>query len=384
MKRILLILTAGLLACCTAVAQRLPGGANPDHYALSVNMNFPNNTYDGEETIHLTLTKPSNTITLNALEIDFHEVTITAAGQTQTAKVSSDTKNEMATFNVDNPLPAGAAKVHIKFTGHLNDKLRGFYLSTYKGRKYEVSQMESTDARVAFPCFDEPGYKATFDLTAIVDKGDTAISNGEIVSDTPGPGDKHTIKFSTSPKMSSYLVALTVGDWKCVSDQTDGVKVSVCTVPGKENLTQFPLEASKYILHYYNNYYGIKYPLPKLDNIAVPDFQAGAMENWGAIIYRETALLVDEKTASVGLKQDVADTIAHEMAHQWFGDLVTMAWWDDIWLNEGFATWMTPHPLEAWKPEWNVNLDDVSATGGALSVDSLANTRPIHQAADTP
>src|SRR5271166_677147 len=383
MKRILLVFAAGLIVCSAAVAQRLPGGANPDHYALTVTMNFTNNTYDGDETIDLTLSNPSNTITLNAVEIDFHAVTVTAAGQTQTAKVSSDEKNEMATFTVDKQLPAGRAKVHIKFTGHLNDKLRGFYLSTYKGRKYEVSQMESTDARVAFPCFDEPGYKATFDLTAIVDKGDTAISNGEIVSDTPGPGDKHTIKFSTSPKMSSYLVALTVGDWKCVSDQTDGVKVSVCTVPGKENLTQFPLEASKYILHYYNNYYGIKYPLPKLDNIAVPDFQAGAMENWGAIIYRETALLVDEKTASVGLKQDVADTIAHEMAHQWFGDLVTMAWWDDIWLNEGFATWMTPHPLAQWKPDWLEGQQVADNTQRALSVDATQNVRPIHQAAET-
>src|SRR5271169_1265118 len=383
MKRILLVFAAGLLACCTAVAQRLPGGANPDHYALTVNMNFSNNTYDGDETIDLILTKPSNTITLNALEIDFHEVTITAAGQTQTAKVSSDTKNEMATFNVDNPLPAGAATVHIKFTGHLNDKLRGFYLSTYKGRKYEVSQMESTDARVAFPCFDEPAYKATFDLTAIVDKADTAISNGEIISDTPGPGDKHTIKFSQSPKMSSYLVALTVGDWKCVSDHTDGVKVSVCTVPGKENLAQFPLAASKYILHYYDNYYGIKYPLPKLDNIAVPDFQAGAMENWGAIIYRETALLIDDKTSSVGAKQGVAGTMAHEMAHQWFGDLVTMKWWDDIWLNEGFATWMTPHPVEQWKPDWMVDQGVVSGTANSLNGDSVQNTRPIHQAVET-
>ncbi len=165
-------------------------------------------------------TKPTNTITLNALEIDFHDVSITAGGQTQTAKVSTDDKNEMATFTVDKQLPAGAATVHIKYTGHLNDKLRGFYLSTYKGKKYLVSQMESTDARVAFPSFDEPSYKATFDMTAIIDKGDAAISNGEVVSDTPGPGDKHTIKFSTSPKMSSYLVALTVGDWKCVSDHT--------------------------------------------------------------------------------------------------------------------------------------------------------------------
>jgi len=383
MKKLLLVLAAGLLACCPAVAQRLPGGASPDHYALTVNINFPTNSYEGDETIDLKLTKPSDTITLNALEIDFHEVTVTADGKTQTAKVSSDTKNETATFTVPKQLAAGPATVHIKYTGHLNDKLRGFYLSTYKGRKYEVSQMESTDARVAFPCFDEPAYKATFDITAIIDKGDTAISNGEVVSDTPGPGDKHTIKFSQSPKMSSYLVALTVGDWKCVSDHTDGVKISVCTVPSKENLTHFPLEASKAILHYYDNYYGIKYPLPKLDHIAVPDFQAGAMENWGAIIYRESALLVDEKNASVEDEQGVADTIAHEMAHQWFGDLVTMAWWDDIWLNEGFATWMTPHPLAQWKPDWMEGQQVADNTQRALSGDGTQNVRPIHQAAET-
>lgn len=383
MKKCLLVFAAGLLACCPAFAQRLPGGASPDHYALTVNINFPTNSYEGDETIDLKLTKPSDTITLNALEIDFHEVTVTAGGKTQTAKVSTDAKTETATFTVPNQLPAGAAKIHIKYTGHLNDKLRGFYLSTYKGRKYEVSQMESTDARVAFPCFDEPSYKATFDITAIIDKADVAISNGEVVSDTPGPGDKHTVKFSQSPKMSSYLVALTVGDWKCVSDKTDGVKISVCTVPGKENLTHFPLEASKAILHYYDNYYGIKYPLPKLDHIAVPDFQAGAMENWGAIIYRETALLVDEKNASVGDKQGVADTIAHEMAHQWFGDLVTTAWWDDIWLNEGFATWMTPHPLAEWKPEWREGQQVADNTQGALSVDGTQAVRPIHQPAET-
>ncbi|MGC2109775.1 MAG: M1 family metallopeptidase [Candidatus Korobacteraceae bacterium] len=383
MKRLLLVFAAGLFACCPAMAQRLPGGASPNHYSLAVTINFPNNSFDGDETINLTLSKPTTSITLNAVEIDFHDVTVTAGGQTQTAKVASDEKNEMATFNVDKELPAGPALVHIKYTGHLNDKLRGFYLSTYNGRKYEVSQMESTDARVAFPCFDEPSYKATFDMTAIVDKGDTAISNGEVVSDKPGPGDKHTIKFSTSPKMSSYLVALTVGDWKCVSDMTDGVKVSVCTVPGKENLAHFPLEASKAILHYYNNYYGIKYPLPKLDNIAVPDFQAGAMENWGAIIYRETALLIDDKTASVGSKQGVTETIAHEMAHQWFGDLVTMAWWDDIWLNEGFATWMTPHPIAAWQPDWMVGQGVVANTDRSISGDSVKNTRPIHQAAAT-
>ncbi len=383
MKKFLLVFAASLVVCCTATAQRLPGGASPDHYSLVVNINFPTNSFEGDESIDLQLTKPTNTITLNALEIDFHEVTVAVGGQMQTAKVSTDEKNEMATFTVDKQLPAGPATVHIKYTGHLNDKLRGFYLSTYNGRKYVVSQMESTDARVAFPSFDEPAYKATFDIAAIVDNGDTAISNGEVVSDTPGPGDKHTIKFSTSPKMSSYLVALTVGDWKCESDHTDGVKVSVCTVPGKENLTHFPLEAVKAILHYYDSYYGIKYPLPKLDNIAVPDFQAGAMENWGAIIYRESALLVDDKTGSVNAKQEVADVIAHEMAHQWFGDLVTMAWWDDIWLNEGFATWMTPHPLAQWKPEWMEGQDIADNTQRALSVDSGKNTRAIHQEAES-
>jgi aminopeptidase N len=383
MKRFLLVLAASLLLGCAASAQRLPGGASPDHYALTVTIDFPNNTYEGEETIDLKLEKPGSTITLNAVEIDFHDVTIDAGGRTQTAKVSTDARNEMATFTVADPLPAGPAKVHIKFTGHLNAKLRGFYLSTYKGRKYEVSQMESTDARVAFPCFDEPAYKATFDITAVVDKGDTAISNGKIVADTPGPGDKHTIKFSTSPKMSSYLVALTVGDWKCVSDQVDGIQLNVCTVPGKENLTRFSLDATKAILHYYDRYYAMKYPLPKLDQIAVPDFQSGAMENWGAIIYRENALLVDEKTGSVGAKQNIAGTIAHEVAHQWFGDLVTMKWWDDIWLNEGFATWMAPHPLAPWQPNWMEGQDTVENTNRALATDSVRNTRPIHQEAET-
>ncbi len=383
MKRLLLACGMALLACCTAFAQRLPGGATPSHYNLSFTINFSTNSFDGDESIDLTLAKPSNTITLNALEIDFHEVTVTSGGQTQTAAVSTDEKNEMATFTVDKELPAGAATLRIKYTGKLNDKLRGLYLSTYKGRKYAVTQMESTDARVAFPCFDEPAYKATFDITAIVDKGDTAISNNYVVSDEPAPGDQHTIKFATTPRMSSYLVALTVGDWKCEHDEVDGIKIGVCTVPGQEKLTRFPLDATKAILHYYNNYYSIKYPLKKLDEIAVPDFQAGAMENWGAIIYRETALLADDKTSSFEHKRGVADTIAHEVAHQWFGDLVTMEWWDDIWLNEGFATWMTPHPVSVWKPDWLVEQNVVDNTMSALAEDSIKNTRPIHQEATT-
>jgi aminopeptidase N/puromycin-sensitive aminopeptidase len=383
MKKRLLFLIASLFVHLPAGAQRLPGGASPDHYSLTFTINFSTNRFEGDELIDLQLTKPTDSIALNAVEIDFHEVTVTAAGQTQAATVALNDKRETATFTVPKTLAEGPAKVHITYAGHLNDKLRGLYLSTNNGRKYAVTQMEATDARVAFPSFDEPAYKATFDISAVVDEGDTAISNNEIISDTPGPGSQHTIRFATTPKMSSYLVALLVGDWKCVHDSVDGIKLGVCTVPGKENLTRFPLEAGKAILHYYNDYYGIKYPLAKLDLIAVPDFQAGAMENWGAITYRETALLVDEKTGSVSARKDVAGTIAHEVAHQWFGDLVTAAWWDDIWLNEGFATWMTPHPLEAWKPEWLVGQDVVDEIFWALNRDAVQNTRPIHQDVET-
>lgn len=383
MKKLLFVALACSLLTCTALAQRLPGGASPDHYALTFAINFPTNTFEGDETIDLQIAKPTSTITLNAVEIDFHQVTVTAGGKTQNAKVSLDDKLETATFTADNQLPAGPASIHITYTGHLNDKLRGLYLSTLHGRKYAVTQMEATDARAALPSFDEPAYKATFDITAIVDQGDTAISNNEIVSDKPGPGTQHTIKFATSPKMSSYLVALAVGDWKCAHDSVDGIKLGICTVPGKEDLTHFPMEATKAILHYYNDYYGIKYPLSKLDEIAVPDFQAGAMENWGAIIYREAELLIDDKTASVGARKNVTGVIAHEVAHQWFGDLVTAEWWDDIWLNEGFATWMTPHPMEAWHPDWLMGQDVVEGTLESLSVDGTENTRPIHQAAES-
>ncbi|MGA3212679.1 MAG: M1 family metallopeptidase [Terriglobales bacterium] len=380
MKRILLIAVTLLLVCGAAWAQRLPGSAVPERYTLSFAINFQNDSFDGDESIDLRLTSPAKTITLNAVDIDFHEVTVTAGGGTQSAKVTTDEKSEMATFTVDKELPAGPAIVHIKYTGHLNSKLRGLYLSTYNGRKYAVTQMESTDARVAFPSFDEPAYKAIFDITAIVDKGDTAISNGKIVSDTPGPGEnRHTIKFSPSLKMSSYLVALTVGDWTCASDEQDGIPLRICSVPGKENLTHYAMDATKAILHYYDQYFAIKYPFGKLDQIAVPDFGPGAMENAGAIIYRETALLIDDKSASEGAKRQVAGTIAHEMAHQWFGDLVTAAWWDDIWLNEGFATWMPPHPLEAWRPGWTERQEVARNTAQSLSLDAAKNTRPIHQ-----
>jgi aminopeptidase N/puromycin-sensitive aminopeptidase len=383
-KSVCWLLTLFLLSCF-AMAQRLPDVALPINYRLTFTPDFNKDSFVGDETIQVQVLKPAATITLNAVDIDFKNVTITSGDKNQPAQVALDKSKQVATLSVANQLPIGTAAIHLAYAGILNDQLRGFYLSKAGGRKYAVTQFEATDARRAFPSFDEPAYKATFDITAVVDKGDVAISNAPIASDTPGPVEgKHTVKFETSPKMSSYLVALAVGDFEYVEGVADGIPIRVWATPGKKQMGQFSLAAAEQCMKYYDRYFGIKYPFKKLDLIGLPDFAAGAMENIGAITFRDVALLLDEKEAPPYAKKEVAEVVAHEMAHMWFGDLVTMAWWDDIWLNEGFATWMSSKPIEAWKPDWNINLDDVRDTGEALSLDSLQNTRPIHQPAGTP
>jgi aminopeptidase N len=385
MKRILAVLTFALATFSLAAAQRLPEVAAPDAYKLTFTPDLEKATFEGDETISIRVLKPTAEITLNAVDIGFHEVTVTSGGSTQKAKVTPDKDKEMVVLAVEKPLAAGAATVHITYTGTLNSEMRGLYLGKDdQGRKYAASQFEATDARRAFPSFDEPGYKATFDITAVADKGLVAISNQKVVSDTPGPGDKHTVHFATTVKLSSYLAALVVGNFEYIEGGVDGIPIRVYSTPGKKEMGKFALETAEHVLSYYDKYFNIKYPYGKLDLVGLPDFSAGAMENAGCITFREVLLQFDEKQGSVDLKKTVASVIAHEMAHQWFGDLVTMKWWDDIWLNEGFATWMSSKPIEAWKPEWNFNLDDVSNTGGTLNQDSLANTRPIHQAAETP
>ncbi len=381
MKRLVVLLVC---TCATlAWAQRLPGNAIPSHYQLSFEPDFAKENFAGNEVIDVRLPAPTKRITLNAYDLTFDEATVTAGGKTLPATVALDREAQTATLELPETLPAGEATIRIRYTGVLNKKLRGFYLSQTEKRKYAATQFESTSARWAFPCFDEPAYKATFDITAIVDAGDTAISNGSIERDTPGPGAKHTLKFTTTPRMSTYLVALAVGDWKCVSGQEDGIPLRVCAVPGKEEQGRFALEATKHILHFYGSYYRIKYPFKKLDELAMPDFGAGAMENTAAIFFREADLLLDEDTAPVDLKSGIASVIAHEMAHQWFGDLVTMQWWDDIWLNEGFATWMAPKPVEAWRPEWGQDLDEIAGANNAKRIDARLSTRPIRQQAAT-
>lgn len=368
-----------------ASAQRLPGTAIPSHYDLTVTPNLAAATFTGAETIAVDLPKPTDRIVLNAAEITFERVTVAAGGRTLTATASLDSGREQATLHLPQPLGAGPATISVTYRGILNDQLRGLYLSKTKKRRYAVTQLEATDARRMFPSFDEPALKATFSLTAVIDAGDHAISNGAVISDTPGPSaGKHTVKFAVSPKMSTYLVALVVGDFVCRDGHADGIPIRVCATPENQGLTGFALEAAEKNMSFFNRYYAIRYPFRKLDVVAVPDFSAGAMENTAAIFYRESLLLADPKNVTPSAKETIAGVLAHEMAHQWFGDLVTMAWWDDIWLNEGFANWMATKPLQEWMPEAHAAVKEVEANQTALGLDALQSTRPIHKSASTP
>jgi aminopeptidase N len=379
-----LTLAAGLLPR-QASAQRLPAGVTPSHYDLSFDVDLANARFTGAETIRVDLAQPARTIVLNAAEITFRDVTIESGTSRQTATVALNGEQQTATLTVPAPLARGPAQIHITYGGILNDKLRGFYLSTEGNQRIAVTQLEATDARRAFPSFDEPAFKATFDISLTIDARDSAISNGRVLSDTPAAGGtRHTVRFSTTPKMSSYLVAMAVGRFSCVEGSADNTPIRVCGMEGKQEMGRLALDMAQQTLKFYNTYFAIKYPYGKLDMLAVPDFAAGAMENTAAIFYRERDLLVDSKDASLTVRKRIASVVAHEMAHQWFGDLVTMTWWDDVWLNEGFANWMESRPLAAIRPDWNVAVDEAVDNQAALGLDALQSTHPVHAAVDTP
>jgi aminopeptidase N/puromycin-sensitive aminopeptidase len=374
-----------LISPGSVLGQRLPTTVIPAHYTLKLAPDLKAATFSGEESIDVSISQPTNSITLNAIEIAFQSVTINSNGTQQTGTVSLDADKQQATFTFPNTVAAGNATIKIRYTGILNSELRGFYLSKTAHRNYAVTQFEATDARRAFPCFDEPAFKATYDISLVIDAADIAISNTAIAADTPGPGPgKHTLVFGTTPKMSTYLVAFLVGDFQCTGGREDDVDIRVCATPDKVGETAFALDVAKFALHYYDDYFGIHFPLKKLDFIGIPDFEAGAMENFGAITFRETDLLLDPKTAPIFAQKNAALAITHEMAHQWFGDLVTMQWWDNIWLNEGFATWMENKPVAAMHPEWNILEVVAGDEQDTLNIDAQPTTRAIRVKADAP
>ena len=374
-------------------AYRLSRNVLPTRYELALEPDLTSFTFTGELRIDMTVASPTDVIMTNAAELSVSLAEVELEGGARIAATSAtvDEEAESLTIALAEPMPAGLATLHLVFTGTLNDQLRGFYRSRYEAadgseRYLATTQFEATDARRAFPCWDEPNVKAAFDVTLVVPEDLAAISNMPIASEEPASDGKRRVRFETSPKMSTYLLALLVGDLACVeqSDAT-GVLHRVWATKGKEHQGRFALEHSVRILDYMNDYFGIPFPLPKIDHIAVPDFAAGAMENWGAITYRETALLFDQENSAAQARQRILEVVAHEMAHMWFGDLVTMEWWDDLWLNESFASWMGDKTVGVLYPEWEMWTQFVSHdTNSALALDGLRNSHPIEQEVRDP
>lgn len=362
---------------------RLPRHVIPSHYDLRIEPDLQSHSFTGHEVVTLSVAEPTADIVLNAAELEVSSALLSGEGNPPhigTVQMDEDLQRCRITF--PSVIPPGEWKLALTFRGTLNDKLRGFYRSTYKDGQgithhLAATQFEATDARRAFPCWDEPQFKAVFAVTLAIDPTLTAISNTRVVDDRQ-EGGKRVLRFAESMKMSTYLVAFIVGKLEATAPIMAGhTPVRLWSVPGKQHLTPFGHEIAVYSLNFLADYYGIPYPGDKLDLIAIPDFASGAMENLGAITFRETALLLDQRTATHAEQGRIADVVAHENAHMWFGDLVTMAWWNGLWLNEAFATFMEMLVVDAWKPEWERWTAFGVARAAALSVDGLISTRPI-------
>jgi aminopeptidase N len=384
---VLLFLTATAL---TAVAEspfsfqstpgQLPKTVVPRHYAIHIRPDLEQFTTRGSVVIDIEVLKPVRKIVLNALDLEITKAAL--LGPKQTAlEPKLDPDKQTLLLSLPTELAPGKYKLALEFNGQIGEQAQGLFYVKYaapSGRKVMLAtQMEPTDARRMFPCWDEPVFRATFELSVVVPQQHLPISNMPIERETPLAGGLKEVKFARTPPMASYLVVLASGELEEIKGQADGVQIRIITTEGKREQGRYALEATQKLLAWYNQYFGIKYPLPKLDQIAIPGGFSGAMENWGGITYNESMLLFDPKTSSLETKQEIFVTVAHEMAHQWFGDLVTMAWWDNLWLNEGFASWMEIKATDHFNPDWQMWLNANTEKSVVMSADARSTTHPI-------
>jgi len=370
----------------------LPANVKPVHYDLTLEPDFANFTYQGTVTIDLDVVDDTTSIALNTNELKIHSTKVTAGQQviTESPHVVTDDDAQTTTVSFDQTIPGGSqAKLTMAFAGVLNDNMAGFYRSSFKAADgsttyMATTQMEPTDARRAFPCFDEPALKAKFTVTLIADEKMTCLSNMDVASEkqiqsTISGGRRKAVTFSPTPLMSTYLLCFIVGELNYI--ETNNFRVPVRVYAPKDRDIEhgrFSLELAAKTLAFYEKTFDSPFPLPKMDMVAIPDFSAGAMENWGLVTYRVVDVLIDEKVSGAATKQRVAETVQHELAHQWFGNLVTMDFWDGLWLNEGFATWMSWYSCNVFYPDWKVWEGYVTDNlASALSLDSLRSSHPI-------
>ncbi|HEX6131309.1 MAG TPA: M1 family metallopeptidase [Actinomycetota bacterium] len=364
---------------------RLPRTVTPSRYDLTIEPDLDAATFVGSEDVALVVHEPVTELVLNAKELAVSDARLTGADgrEVEVSKLREDAEAERIHVELASEAGPGEWTLHLAFRGELNDKLVGFYRSTYTddaGATHTIAttHFEATDARRAFPCWDEPDLKAPFGVTLVVREGLAALSNGPEVEREPLDDGRVRVRFADTMPMSTYLVAFVVGRLALTEAlDVDGVPTRVACVPGKEHLARFALDAGAFSLRFFADYYGIPYPDAKVDHVGLPDFAQGAMENLGCITYRETLVLADPDAATQEELLDVAETVAHELAHMWFGDLVTMRWWNGIWLNEAFATFMSYLAVDAWRPDWRIWPTFTRIRANALEVDSLASTRPI-------
>jgi puromycin-sensitive aminopeptidase len=356
----------------------------PSAYRIFITPNLESASFAGRVEIDVDITESTSELKLNAIELDLGAATLTTGGTAhRSIDLNLDEEYEVATYTFDSALPVGSAVLEIAFNGILNDQLHGFYRSTFtdpSGVKHTIAttQFENTDARRAFPCWDEPAFKATYQVNLTVPSHLAAYSNSPVSSNTDLGNGQRTVSFTPTMKMSTYLVAFIIGPFEETEAlDVDGVPLRIVFPLGNAHLTGHALEAGAFALRFFSNYFDIPYPGDKLDMVAIPDFMQGAMENLGCITYRMPDLLIDPAKASLAEMKRVAKVVMHEIAHMWFGDLVTMEWWEGIWLNEAFATFMEVMCQDAFRPQWKVWVSFGAERDMALQIDGLHATRPI-------